>query len=192
MIRKSFVALMACLLVGSIAQAQTTVDLRDMIARTAPATVAVKTKSNLPDGIFDQASRLDRLGEFGSRLRLRVDSMTSGYQTGFFVAPDLVLVNKKSITDETAQVITTDGDQVEGKVVAVDNVTGLVLVRVDAKSLSVIETDSDQVEIGLPVVVHYLREGKTPVSVTSMVGSYPDTYRSRLGFGFSINLPLRP
>ena len=70
MTRKFFAALMCCLFVGSIAHAQTTVDLRDMIARTAPASVAVKTKSNLPGGILDQASRLDRLGEFGSRLRL--------------------------------------------------------------------------------------------------------------------------
>ena len=103
-----------------------------------------------------------------------------------------MLVNKKSVIDETAQIITADRDQVEGKVVAVDHVTGLVLVRVDTESPAVIGTLTDQLEIGLPVVVHYLREGKTPVSMTSMIGSYPDTYRSRLGFGFSVNLPLRP
>ena len=185
----------ACLglLVLATAPAQSGLDLRNAIAKTAPAVVAVE--SPLVGGTvagnrtwFVPGLAEDRGGRWLETLNQKLGK----HRAGFFVAPDLVLVHRNSISGETTKIITPDGSRYSANRVVSDHVTGLVLVRVDHGADATIALRTEPIEVGLPVIVQHLRDGKTPVARSSTIASYPDSYRSRIGFGFCINTQYRP
>ncbi len=94
-----------------------------------------------------------------------------GAGSGFFVSGDgLILTNKHVVYDEAASytVLTQDGKKYEAKILALDPINDLAIVKVDVQGVPFLNlADSDKIEIGQRVVAIGNSLGQYHNTVTS-------------------------
>jgi serine protease Do len=98
-----------------------------------------------------------------------------GGGTGFIITSDgLILTNKHVVSDKNAQytVITYDGKDYEGKVIASDPVNDLAVIDIEADNLKAVEVgDSDDLKVGQRVIAIGNALGEYQNTVTTGVVS---------------------
>lgn len=97
-----------------------------------------------------------------------------GGGTGFIVTNDGLILTNKHVVNGASQltVITNDGKDYKGTVVAIDPLFDFALIKIDAKNLPVVELgDSDSLEIGQAVVAIGNALGEYSNSVSSGIVS---------------------
>lgn len=147
------------------------------------AVVSVVITKNMP--IYEQYYVSPFRGFFGEEFVIPqvrqkgTEEQEVGAGTGFIVSEDgLMITNKHVVSDEEAQytVITTDGREYSAKVLALDPVQDIAIVKIDAaedeKFSSVILGDSDNLQIGQSVIAigNTLGEFDNTVSVGVISG----------------------
>lgn len=128
----------------------------EAVKKVSPSVVSISTTSKA-------------VGFFGNVVEQK------GGGTGFIVTNDgLILTNKHVVNGSNElTVITSDGKDYKGTVVAIDPLFDFALVKIDAKNLPVIELgDSEQLDIGQKVVAigNALGEYQNSVSVGVVSG----------------------
>ncbi len=105
---------------------------------------------------------------FGFDVPSGKEKMKIGGGTGFTVSEDgMILTNRHVVEDEEAEytVITSSGKTYDAKVLAVDTLLDLALIKISAAGLSVARLgDSDKIEIG-----------QTVIAIGNALSEYPNT-----------------
>ena len=123
-----------------------------------------------PGDLFGQGFQIPQYRQKGTEKQ----EVSSG--TGFIVSPDgLVLTNKHVVSDEGAEftVLMNNGDKYSAKVLAVDPVQDIAVLKVEKKNLPAVALgDSDSIQVGQTVIAigNSLGEFRNTVSVGVVSG----------------------
>lgn len=105
----------------------------------------------------------------------------TGAGSGFLISPDgLILTNKHVVGDTSAKytVITSDGQEHEAKVLSVDPVNDLALVKIDVHGAPILKfADSSRIQIGQKVI-----------AIGNSLGQYSNTVTSGIVSGIGRNI----
>src|SRR3989344_2850443 len=123
-----------------------------------------------PGDFFDQGFQIPQYRQKGTEKQ----EVSSG--TGFIVSPDgLILTNKHVVSEEGAEftVLMNNGDKYPAKVLAVDPVQDIAVLKIEKKNLAAVALgDSDSIQVGQTVIAigNSLGEFRNPVSAGVVSG----------------------
>lgn len=145
-----------------------------IVKQAQDAVVSVIANKDLP--VYDQymgdfwGFQIPQLRQRGTEKK----EVSSG--TGFVVSTDgLILTNKHVVSDDSAEftVLTNGGDKYPAKVLAVDPMQDIAVLKIDKKGLPMLKLgDSDNIEIGQSVIAigNALGEFRNTVSIGVVSG----------------------
>lgn len=125
---------------------------------------------------FDDFFNDDFFGEFGSpfkfytpnKIEPKTEKEEVGWGSGFIISSDgLALTNKHVVSDEKAEytAVTNDGKKYKAKILAVDSMNDIAIIKIEAKNLTPVELgDSDKLQIG-----------QTVIAIGNALGEYRNT-----------------
>ncbi|MBI4714122.1 trypsin-like peptidase domain-containing protein [Candidatus Uhrbacteria bacterium] len=139
-------------------------DVSDVVERINPAVVSIIATKDVP--VLEQYFEDPFSDMFGgnSPFSFRIpkyrqngtEEKEVGGGSGFFISSDgYVATNAHVVNDEEAQytIFTNDGTKYEAKVVAIDDVLDIALLKIEAKDLAFLEYgDSDKLRLGQAVI----------------------------------------
>jgi serine protease Do len=148
----------------------------DVVQKTSPSVVSIvisKDLSKLPGFGF---SPFDQFFGFSSPNQPSTPNIQQvGAGSGFFVSSDgLILTNKHVVSDAQASysVLTSEGKSYEAKVMAIDPVNDLAIIKVEINNAPALPlADSSQIQIGQQVVAIGNSLGQYQNTVTSGIVS---------------------
>lgn len=163
-------------------QYESKVDYEEAIIKAvegaAPAVVSIIVSKDLPvieqcpydpfSGLPEEFKQFFGPFEFYKPCPKGTKRQEVGGGTGFIISSDgMILSNKHVVSDEEASytVLTNDGKKYDAKVLALDPVQDLAVIKIDATGLPVIKLgDSD-----------YLRLGQTAIAIGNALGEFRNT-----------------
>ncbi len=151
--------------------------ITDMVKKTGPAVASIIISKDLSK----ITNPFDGFGFFGNQQRQQQGLQQVGAGTGFFVSSDgLMITNKHVVSDAAASysVITNDGKTYNAKVLSLDPVNDLAVIKVEISNAPYLEfADSSKLELGQHVV-----------AIGNSLGQYQNTVTSGIisGVGRSI------
>lgn len=138
----------------------------DAVTKVSPSVVSITTTKNVVD-FFGQAAQQNGAG------------------TGFILTNDGYIATNKHVASDkgtTYTVILNDGRNFDAKIVAVDPVNDLAILKIDASGLPTVELgDSDQLKVGQTVIAIGNALGQFQNTVTTGVLSAKDRQLSASG-----------
>jgi serine protease Do len=157
----------------------------ETVKKTSPAVVSIIISKNLNQSSRDLFSPffLDPFFQFRNPTDSNQQEIYRqvGAGSGFFVSSDgLIMTNKHVVNDTQARytVLTNDGKQYEGKVVAQDPVNDLALVKIDIQDAPALKfANSDNLQIG-----------QKAIAIGNSLGQYSNTVTTGVVSGIGRNI----